>query len=162
MRQISDVIKKAMDNISKEEICRYFALDDLSNYKPLKVLYCFNVSGFYIPLKPSICDNSLDDIKGWIELAKEDRKIELHDNDGTPSQNGDVAFNDSDIYIITDNRNVKTFIRIPERYLYTSIHTNTVKKKTYKINLTGEDILMLEDSNNINEISICDSHEDGA
>ena len=164
MRKISDVVESSNVDVSTDELMNYFKLDEIScnELKPLKVLYYFNISGFYIPIKPGNINNSLNTISGWIELAKAEKKLELHDNDGIISQVGDIAFSDEDIHIINNNEECHRFIRIPDYYLYTNIHLSVGKKKTYKINLTGEDIYMLEDSKNVNEISICDSHEDGA
>lgn len=161
MRLISDVIIKSKECISKEELKKYFSIDELKeDVRPLTILYYFNSCGFYIPYKPSICINSLDTLEGWIELAKGDKKLEYHDNDGTLSMNGDIAIND--FHIIKDNEQVLSFIRIPDRYIYTCIHLNAKKKAMVKSNLTGEDLHMLNDSNNEIEISICDLHEDGA
>ena len=164
MRKISDVVSNSSVDVSESELMNYFKLDKISSneIKPLKVLYYFNISGFFIPINPGSIKSSLNTIEGWIELSKEERKLELHDNDGVVSQIGDIAFSDEDIHIINNNEECNRFIRIPDYYLYTNIHLSVGKKKTYKINLTGEDIYMLEDSKNVNEISICDSHEDGA
>ena len=162
MRTIIDVVNNSKNDITKEELMKYFSLDKISSeeIKPLKVLYYFNISGFFIPLKPSICDNALSSIEGWIELALKEKKIEYHENDLEKSRTGDIDVDD--FHIITDAKESNRFIRIPDYYIYTSIHLNVKKKNFSKINLTGEDIYMLDDSKNINEITICDSHEDGA
>ena len=162
MRTIIDVVNNAKKDVTKEEILKYLSLDIISDeeIKPLKVLYFFNVSGFYIPLKPSICENSLSSPEGWIELARKEKKIEYHESDLEESKIGDIAIDD--FHIIIEKEKTDCFIRIPDYYIYTSIHLNVKKKNFSKINLTGEDIYMLDDSKNINEITICDSHEDGA
>ena len=162
MREIIDVINNSKRDVSKEELMRYFNLKSIEpdEVKTLTVLYWFNVSGFYIPLKPSVCSWALLSVDGWIELAKNDRKIEYHNCDGVASITGDIAI--KDFHIILDNESVDEFIRIPNRYIYTNIHLDYNKRKVINNNLTGEDIYMLDDNKNINEISICDSHEDGA
>ena len=162
MRKIIDVLNNYKKDITIEELKKYFSLDSINQEKVLflKVLYCFNISGFYIPLKPSICENDLSSVDGWIELAKKDKKIEYHDFDGEISKTGDIAIND--FQILEEDKKVDRFIRIPDFYIYTNIKLNTKKSKYVKSSLTGEDIDMLNDSNNINEIAICDLHEDGA
>ena len=162
MREIIDVVNNARADVTKEKLMEYFNLSDiaLDEVKQLKVLYYFNVSGFYIPLHPSVCDSNLKTTKGWIELAKKDKKLEYHYQDGVSSTTGDIAL--GDFHIIEDGESVDEFIRIPNRYIYTNIHLGCKKKSYMTNNLTGEDIYMLDDSKNISEISICDSHEDGA
>lgn len=162
MRKITDVISNLEKGVSEEELKKYYSLSDIAKGElaPIKVLYYFNISGFYIPFKPSVCSNGLNKVEGWIELAKAEKKIEYHDSDGEKSKEGDIDI--TDFHIARKDEQVKRFIRIPDYYIYTNIHLK-VKKNTYKqSNLTGEDIHMLDDENNINEIAICDSHEDGA
>ena len=81
MRNIIDFLNNYKKDITIEELKKYFSIDSINQEKVLflKVLYCFNISGFYIPLKPSICENDLSSVDGWIELAKKDKKIEYHD-----------------------------------------------------------------------------------
>ena len=162
MRKISDVIEKYKETIDKFEMEKYFNIPiNDGNFKALKLLYSFNVCGFYIPIKPSLINDSLDNINGWIELAKKDKKIELHSGDDS-SQLGDIDLNSFEL-ITSEEKKSNNFIRIPDRYLYTNIHLNVKKNNYKKINLTGEDIYMLDDAKNIIEQSqICDTHEDGA
>lgn len=162
MREIIDVVNNSKKDVSKEELKRYFNLEEIEvdEVNKLTVLYWFNVSGFYIPLKPSICSYALSTVDGWIELAKNDKKLEYHNCDGEKARPGDIAI--KDFHIILDSESVDEFIRIPNRYIYTNIHLDYKKKNVINRNLTGEDIYMLDDNKNITEISICDSHEDGA
>ena len=160
MRQIKDVVNNVSIDITKEEILKYFSISDVIDIRPLKVLYYFNISGFYIPLKPSSYEKALDTASGWIEFAKGERRIEYHNHDGVKPQIGDIDV--SDFHIITDESNSQEFIRVPDYYIYTNIHLNNKNKIKNNHNLTGEDIYMLDDAKSSVEISICDSHEDGA
>lgn len=168
MRKIKDVILNAKELVDKEKVLKYFNLQTCKDYNALLVLYYFNISGFFIPFKPSCCESSLDNKKGWIELARSDKKIEYHNNDGVKSLPGDIALT-NDIHIITTLENVVEFIRLPDYYLYTNIHLNVKKKNKNSYNKTLEDLYMLDDANNHIEIaqsddtmSLCDYHEDGA
>lgn len=162
MRKISDVIEKYKEDTDTSIIEKYFNIsinDD--NYKALKLLYSFNACGIFIPIKPSSIKESLDNVKGWIAFAKIDKKIELHNGD-VLSRCGDIDL--ESLELITDeNKKSNFFIRVPDKYLYTNIHLNVKKSNYKKMNLTGEDIYMLDDARNVIEQSqICDTHEDGA
>lgn len=162
MRLISDVINNSKNDISKEELLNFFKIDEFNgDIRILKILYYFNISGFYIPYHLSSYDIDLSSKDDLITFAKKDKKITYHNNDNVKSQNGDIALSD-DIYIIISNEAVKEFIRIPDHYLYTNIHINIKKKSHVNHNLTSDDKYMLDDAKSEIEISICDSHEDGA
>ncbi len=163
MRLISDVINYYIKGINDLDVINYFNLDESTIVnEELKTLYAFNMCGFYIPLIPKATNISLDKTSGWIELSKMDKKIKYHNNDNEKSRIGDIDV--SNFHLIIKDEDVKEFIRIPDYYLYTNINVKTSNKNYSKINLTGEDIYMLNDAKNSDKKidAICDYHEDGA
>ena len=162
MRKIVDVVEKYKEDIDASIISKYFNISvNDKNFKALKLLYSFNICGIYIPLKPSVTNLTLDNVNGWIEFARCDKKIELHNGDEI-SKIGDIDLDTLEL-ITSEEKKSNNFIRIPDKYLYTNIHVNKINNNYKKLNLTGEDIYMLDDAKNIVEQNqICDTHEDGA